>query len=257
MLDAGTYGAINWLDLTTPDVADSVHFYRDLFGWTIKKVTTEMGDYYVGEVDGFETAGMMEQDPDAQGMPSTWTTFIYVEDIDATVASAAGAGGRVATPPFAIPGDAMVAVLTDPTGAMFAVIAGGERPIGPYPSSEAGRACWFELLTRDVAAAEGFYSAVFDWKPVSEPTAGGPEYTVFKLADEDVAGMMEMPSGVPLAAPAHWTPYFAVEDCAAAAARAIDLGGCVLVPTMTIEVGHFAVVQDPAGAKFNLMDHRR
>jgi len=256
MIDAGTYGAINWVDLSTPNVADSVHFYRDLFGWAIDPMTTDMGDYYVAKVGDFETAGMMEQDPDAQEMPSTWTTFVFVEDIDHTVANVAGAGGHVLTPPFSIPGDAKVAVVTDPSGAMFAVLGGGERPTGAYLSNDAGRVCWFELITRDTAAAEGFYSAVFDWKPVTEPTSTGQEYTMFKLADEDVAGMMAMPADVPPEAPAHWTPYFAVDDCHDAETRAADLGGCVLVPTMQIEIGHFAVLEDPTGAKFNLMDYR-
>ncbi|MBT8200112.1 MAG: VOC family protein [Acidimicrobiia bacterium] len=256
MIDAGTYGAINWVDLSTPDVSESVHFYRDLFGWSIETAETPMGDYYVGKVGDFEAAGMMQQDPDSQGMPAMWTTFIFVEDIDATVAKVSGAGGQILVQPFEIPTGARVAVVTDPAGAMFALIAGGQRASGAYLSMEQGRLCWFELMTRDTVAAESFYSAVFDWKPVTEPTATGTEYTVFNLADENVAGMMEMPAEVPAEAPAHWTPYFAVDDCAAAERRAVDLGGKVLMPTMQIEMGRFAVIEDPTGATFNLMDAR-
>lgn len=254
MIDAGTYGGINWTDLSTPNVSDSIHFYRDLFGWSIDTSKTPMGDYCVGKVGDFEAAGMMEQDPDSQETPAMWTTFVYVEDIDGTVAKATGAGGQILTPPFEIPNGAKVAVVADPTGAMFALIAGGERPSGAYLSTEHGRVCWFELMTRDTMAAESFYSAVFDWKPVTEPTATGTEYTVFKLADEDVAGMIEMPAEVPAEAPAHWTPYFAVDDCAAAERLAVDLGGMVLMPTTQIETGRFAVLADPTGAKFDLMD---
>ncbi len=254
MIDAGTYGGINWTDLSTPNIADATHFYRDLFGWSITTLKTPMGDYYVGNADDFEAAGMMGQDPDSQATPACWTTFVYVEDIDATVTRITGAGGSILTPPFEIPGGAKVAVVADPTGAMFAVMAGGERPSGAYLSTEPGRVCWFELMTRDTTAAEAFYSAAFDWKPVTEPTGTGTEYTVFKLADEDVAGMMEMPAEVPAEAPAHWTPYFAVDDCVHAERRALHLGGKGLVPTMQIEMGRFAVIEDPTGAKFNLMD---
>ncbi len=255
MIDAGTFGAINWVDLSTPNVSDSVHFYRDLLGWTIERTSTDMGDYYVGKVGDFETAGMMQQSPDAQETPAIWTPFIYVEDIDHTVTKLGGAGGRVLTPPFSIPGGAKVAVVTDSTGAMFALMSGGERPHGVYLSNEAGCVCWFELMTRDTAAAEGFYSAVFDWKPVTEATGSGQDYTMFKLADEDVAGMIEMPADVPAAAPAHWTVYFAVDDCVAAQARAVDMGATALVPATAIAIGHFAVLEDPTGAKFNLMDY--
>jgi len=32
MTEAGTYGAPNWADLSTPDVEGAVSFYCDLFG---------------------------------------------------------------------------------------------------------------------------------------------------------------------------------------------------------------------------------
>jgi hypothetical protein len=44
--------------------------------------------------------------------------------------------------------------------------------------------------------------------------------------------------------------YFGVDDTDAAAAKVTELGGGVLMPTMDIEAGRFAVVADPAGAAF-------
>jgi hypothetical protein len=113
--------------------------------------------------------------------------------------------------------------------------------------------CWVELLTRDPAAAEGFYTAVFGWKTVTEVTQG-TAYTMFKLDDQDVAGMMMMPEQVPAEAPAHWAVYFAVTDCAVVERKAAELGGQVLHPTTDIEVGRFAVLADPQGATFQLLE---
>lgn len=253
MIDAGTYGAMNWVDLSTPDIAAAAEFYSMLLGWTVETSTTPMGEYFVGKVGDREVAGMMQQSPEIAGSPPTWTVFCYVEHIEETLAKVGNAGGLVLQPAFDIPGDARVAVVADPTGAMFALIA-GPRPEGPYLSEDPGFVSWVELLTRDPAAAQGFYGAVFDWKALTEQY-GPTEYTSFQLDEENVAGMMMMPDEVPAEAPAHWSIYFGVTDCAAVEQKAVELGGRVLVPTKDIEMGRFAVLADPQGATFNLMEY--
>jgi predicted enzyme related to lactoylglutathione lyase len=68
--------------------------------------------------------------------------------------------------------------------------------------------------------------------------------------------MMPMPAEVPAEAPAHWAVYFAVDECDASAARTADLGGSILHPAQAIAMGHFAVLEDPQGAVFQLMDYQ-
>lgn len=253
MIDAGTYGAPNWVDLSTPDVTAATGFYGDLFGWTVETSKTPMGDYLIGAVDGREVAGMMAHGPELQGMPAVWTVFIYVEDVDQVAAMSKDAGGAVLEVPFDLPdGGGRVGVVADPTGAMLGIIS-GPRPEGVYFSQRPGAVCWVELLTRDPAAAEGFYAAVFGWKAVTE-TSGGTAYTMLKLDGDDVAGMMLMPDEVPEEAPSHWAVYFAVADCVASEQRAVELGGHVLRPTTPIGIGSFAVLADPHGATFNLTE---
>lgn len=253
MIDAATYGAPNWVDLSTSDIAGASDFYSRLLGWDVAVIASAMGDYHVGKIGDFEVAGMMAQSPDMQGMPSVWSIFIYVENIWETIHRVEHSGGKVAQQPFEIPGGAWVSVVVDSTGAMFALISGGERPEGMYFSNQPGRVCWLELLTRDPAAASAFYSDVFGWDPAIDSTSG-TEYTVFRLADEDVCGMMMMPDEVPAAAPAHWAVYFAVADCKATAARATELGGQVLRPPANIGMAEFAVLADPEGGSFNMME---
>jgi predicted enzyme related to lactoylglutathione lyase len=251
MLDAGTHGVVNWVDLSTPDVEAAVDFYGPLFGWSIEKTTTPMGEYFVGSAQGREVAGMMAQDPEIVGAPAMWTTFVFVDDIDVSVEAVLEHGGNVLTAPFEIPGDARVAVVADPTGAMFAVIT-GPRPDAPYFGDEEGAVCWVELLTRDPAAAEAFYAGVFGWKAETQ-IMGGTAYTTFSLGEDRVAGMMMMPDEVPSDAPAHWSVYFATKDCAHVESRAVELGGEILVPRTQVGVGTFAFLSDPLGAKFGIM----
>lgn len=255
MIDAGTHGAVNWVDLSTPDVGAATDFYGRLLGWTIERSQTPMGEYFIGSVNERQTAGMMAQGPEQRGMPAVWTTFLFVDGIEDTLVGVEKAGGRVLQPAFDIPGDARVAVIADPTGATLGLIA-GPKPEGAYLSGEFGAVCWVELLTRDPEAAERFYNEVFGWKAVTE-VAGGTAYTMFKLNDEDVAGMMMMPGEVPAEAPAQWSVYFAVADCVVIEKKAAELGGQVLRATASIEMGKFAVLADPLGATFQVMEFAR
>lgn len=250
MIDASTYGAPNWVDLSTPDITTATRFYRDLLGWTITPEQSPMGDYYIGSVAGHQVAGMMQGGPDQEGMPPVWTTFFHVEDVDATAERVLTAGGMVLEPPFDLPA-ARVAVIADPTGAMFGIIS-GDAAAGRWLSDEPGSVCWVELMSRDPAAAEAFYAAVFDWKAETQPTVGAM-YTTFLRDGDAVAGMMLMPDMVPPEAPSYWGVYFSVTDCAATEELAVALGATVDVPTTPIEPGHFAVLTDPTGAMFQIM----
>jgi predicted enzyme related to lactoylglutathione lyase len=254
MINAGINGAVTWVDLSTPDVSSAVSFYRELLGWAdVEESDTPMGKYYIGKVGERQAGGLMGQGPEMAGSPAMWTTFIYADDIEATVAKVERAGGTVLEKPFDIPGGAQVAVVADPTGAMFGVFAGPEIE-GEFYSQDPGRVCWVELLTRDLAAEEVFYADLFGWRAETDDSGDTP-YTVFKLGEEMVAGMILMPEMVPAEAPSHWAAYFTVADCSAAEARVAELGGQVLVPTMAIDMGKFAVLADPQGATFNIMEY--
>ena len=251
MITASTYGAPNWVDLSTPDVEASAIFYDGLLGWRVEKTTTPMGDYYIGFAGGQQVAGMMEQSSHMGDM-AMWTVFINVEDIDATTEMAQHAGGSVLQGPTPIP-DGKVAVVADPAGAMFGLIA-GPAPEGTWLSQEPGAVSWIETLTRDTAASEGFYTMAFDWKAETQDYRG-TAYTTFSLDSEPVAGMMMMPDTVPAEVPAHWAVYFTVSDCEMAVKRLIELGGNAVAPVMDSDMGRFAVVEDQYGAVFQLMDY--
>lgn len=253
MIDAGTYGSINWVDLSTPDVASSAAFYGELLGWDFVKSATPMGEYFVCKVGEREVAGMMEQDPAMSDSPPVWTTFLYVEDMDSTLTKVKAAGGTVLEAPFDIPDGPCICVVADPTGAMFALLAGGERPEGEYFFNSHGAVCWVELATDDMAAAEAFYTEVFGWSGstfVTDDTG----YTMFTLGGEDVAGMKQQPPSGHTLSPPQWTTYFTVADCAAAQVTAPGLGGGVLRSAVEIPEGRFALLVDQHGATFAVME---
>src|SRR5436309_5521827 len=100
-------------------------------------------------------------------------------------------------------------------------------------------------MTTDIAAARDFYKGLFAWdlKP-------SPQYTEIHVGPVPVGGMMQL-TGDMQGVPAHWMPYFAVDDCDATAAKAKSLGGQNYVPPTDIpNVGRFSVIADPQGASF-------
>ena len=171
-----------------------------------------------------------------------------VDDIDAAIAKIPSVGGSVLQVPFEIPGGAQVAVIADPGGAMFALISATPQP-GPYLSQAVGAISWFELMTRNPQTAKGFYRAVFGWEAVTED-AGGTPYTVFSLDGTQVAGMIRTPADMPDT----WAVYFTVDDCLATEELAVELGGDVILPSTDSPIGPFAVLADPQGAVFQIVE---
>ena len=116
-----------------------------------------------------------------------------------------------------------------------------------------GSFVWCELMTTDMKAAESFYSKVVGWKPV--PFAPDGSYTVFNNSAGGVGGVMNLPdSARQMGAPPHWIMYLGTPNVDDTAMRVTQLGGRVhKQPEDIPNVGRFAVVQDPFGATFALL----
>lgn len=118
-----------------------------------------------------------------------------------------------------------------------------------------GRFVWYELLTSDTDAAEGFYTKVLGWGTDvwRGPVEGMPPYRMWTVEGDAMGGMMELPEEAREGgAPPHWLGHIATPDVDATVGRATELGGLVLMgPHEVPEVGRFAVIRDPYGATFS------
>lgn len=122
------------------------------------------------------------------------------------------------------------------------------------PMKTHGAFSWCELITTDPQAAAGFYQQLFQWQVSTMQMPGGP-YHVVKVGDTSVAGIMHRPADAPHMPP-QWGCYVTVDNADETAGDCAALGGKVLVPPMDIPgVGRFAVLQDPQGAIFNVIDY--
>ena len=107
-----------------------------------------------------------------------------------------------------------------------------------------------ELNTTDVDKAKGFYEKLFDWKLEDVPMGGGT-YTMIKVGEGVGGGIMQNP--IPGATTSFWLAYVAVDDIAAATAKAKSLGATVMQDvTEVMGIGWFSVIVDPTGAALGL-----
>ena len=117
---------------------------------------------------------------------------------------------------------------------------------------------WYELMTTDPSAAKQFYDAVVSgWNIATESVAPGIEYRMIGRSDGGNAGGVltltgEMRSG---GARPIWLGYLHTNDVdARVEAIRADGGGVMMAPWDQPGVGRLAMVTDPSGAPFYLMD---
>jgi predicted enzyme related to lactoylglutathione lyase len=94
----------------------------------------------------------------------------------------------------------------------------------------------------------GSWFLVFGWE-IDDTEFEGGAYTIFKVNGQLAAGGMDM-SFLPSDVPPHWLVYFAVDDTAGTVAKARELGAQILQEPKDTPMGPIAVVQDPVGAVF-------
>lgn len=111
-----------------------------------------------------------------------------------------------------------------------------------------GAPCWVSLPARDLGAAQEFYGAVLGWE--FGPAHLGGVFSVGFSDGVPVAGLGSQPATHTI--PVAWTPYFAVDDADATAARILERSGTVAVGPLPFGTGRAALAADLDGAVFGI-----
>ena len=125
------------------------------------------------------------------------------------------------------------------------------------PQSDEGGFIWYELITPDPSGSKAFYDAVVGWDIATDTVAPGVEYRMIGRSDGGMAGGIltlteEMRSH---GARPTWLGYIHSSDVDGAVRAIQDQGGTTLMaPWDQPGVGRLALVTDPQGAPFYLMD---
>jgi len=108
-----------------------------------------------------------------------------------------------------------------------------------------------ELHTRDLAAASRFYGELLRW-PTERIVNRWGSYHRLPLGDRLDGGITQC-----AVRQACWLPYVEVDDAAATAERARELGASVLLDPREGPAGWRAVIATPAGGELALWEPRR
>ncbi len=242
-------GTFSWVDVFSTDFEKTRDFMNDVMGWTSKDFPTGEGrpDYTMFSKDGNVVAG--GSPAFAEGMPSFWSNYVTVNDLDAVLARVEELGGSVTMPAMDVLTSGRMATIADPTGAPLSLWQAGDH-IGAEMVNTVGAMCWNDLMTNDVDKAQQFYGELFGWT-FDEPDSSG--YVMIRNNGRMNGGMMMNTPDIGEMPPA-WNVYFTVASIEDAIRSVNARGGSVLMQPTSMESGTFSVIADPAGAVFSIIE---
>jgi predicted enzyme related to lactoylglutathione lyase len=247
-------GKVIWLDLVTPDLAGAKRFYGELFGWTFQDVSKGRTPYCVATLNGSPVGGLVQRaiGPGERKQPA-WLTFLSVADVEQAQRTVVGNAGKVLSESRSYPQRGRQAVFSDPEGAVFAVLqssSGDPADVLAQP----GQWIWSSLLVGDPDKDAAFYRAVFGYQVFDQIRDDGVEHVLLASGDYARGSVNALPPGGSGLHP-HWLNFVRVVNTADAVAKVKALGGQVLVaPHLDRHGGSTAVVADPSGAPFGLLE---
>jgi predicted enzyme related to lactoylglutathione lyase len=260
-----TQGRFIWYELLTGDVAGAKRFYDAVVGWDIEGQSAMPGMDYrmIRRSDGGEAGGVMALSAEmtARGARPGWLGYLSVEDVDVTVAAVQADGGAVHMPPTTMDGIGRMALVTDPQGAPFYVMA----PAPPADQQDAAsdvfsvdrpqHVRWNELSSSDDDAAIAFYTRHFGWtQEGAMPMGELGDYRFLQQGGVGIGAVMRLMPGMPASM---WTYYIGVDDIDRAAEAIGAGGGTLLQQPIQIPGGEYSLVGvDPQGATFGLVGPR-
>jgi predicted enzyme related to lactoylglutathione lyase len=243
-------GTPSWVDLSTTDPVAAREFYGPLFGWEFDVSDDEQTGHYAMVIKAGRVVAGINGLPVTEHPPA-WATYFATDDVQKLSELVSENGGANILGPMPVGPAGSMLIWQDPTGAFAGAWQAGEHP-GAQLVDEPGTLCWNELNTRDLDASAAFYSAILPVN-VHDVSEGNFQYRTLQVDGRDVAGMWLMTADIPAGVPPHWTVYFAVENTDASVSRALELGGASVTEAMDSPYGRFALLRDPQGAGFNVI----
>jgi len=242
-------GRFVWQDLMTDDVDAALAFYGPLLGWRFEESTRLGKRYVLVTSNGAYVAGIADVERQNPDEPiGQWLSYISVPDLDRAVQRVAAAGGEVLVDPVQLE-VTRASIVTDPQGALLGLL---ELPGLLIPAAaqalDADTFIWRDYLADDVDGALAFYRDIASFDGQRTPrddvvhyvlSRGEPRAGLFGIGDEPVKP--------------NWIVYVRVDDPAALARQAEQLGGTVILePRAGVWGGSVAIVADPSGAALAL-----
>jgi predicted enzyme related to lactoylglutathione lyase len=247
-------GKVVWADLVTPTISTAEKFYGGLFGWTFQNIHTGDTDYVLALNQGRPVAGLVEKPMSvSERRQSAWLTFIAVRDVDAAKRNALSHKAKLLADSVTYPARGRQAILADPEGAIFAILASSSGDPPDYLAAP-GEWIWSSLHAKDPDSEAAFYQTLFGYDVYEAESTDGKEHLILS-SDDYARSSANSFADTQDRRHAHWLNFIRVENTADMTAKAVALGGRVLVePRADRHGGMLSVIADPAGAPLGLME---
>ena len=243
-------GNFCWAELATKDQPGAKKFYSTVFGWKAHDELLGGGVSYTMLSKGDKNVAAIYNDTDPEVHPH-WGLYIAVADVLKSTSKVKSLGGAVIAEPFDVMQAGSMSVIQDPSGAVVCLWQ-AKLHQGFEVIDEPGSTCWYELYTRDTAAATKFYAGLFGW--TTKVSAHMDTYTEWLRDGKSIGGMMEISKDWG-EYPPNWTVYFQIADVNATVAAVEANGGKLTMPIHPIPgTGQFAMMSDPQGAGFAVIE---
>lgn len=250
-----------WYELITTDVDAAKTFYGDIVGWTTTTFPSSAGGmpYTILNYGDVGIGGLMAL-PDGVPTGPGWFAYFHVAEVDAKVAQNEAAGGKTHMPATDLPGVGRIAMIADPQGIVFYLMAPdpsmGDQESTSFSASLPGRCSWNELVASDQKTALPYYSSLLGWtSKEAMPMGEMGDYTFIDCGDVRIGAMMDRASPEQ---PLRWTFYFAIPDVDAAVDKVKAGGGNVIMGPMDVPGGQRIILAvDPQGASVGFVSGER
>jgi predicted enzyme related to lactoylglutathione lyase len=242
-------GKVIWHDLFTDDVIGARDFYTGTFGWQYEEYRGGGKTYIVFTHTGRALAGLVELRNPAKN-ENQWVSYVSVRDVDQVAAYVSANGGKVLLSPRTLHQHGKLAIFADPEGAAFGVLSSFSGD--PEDTlSRSGEWIWADLLARNPQQQAKFYQGIAGYTVVDD-TRSAEVNDFFLRADGFArAGVGPLPAEDILP---NWLPYLRVADVMGTLAKATQFGGSVILqPSMELFNGKLAIIADPSGAAFGIV----
>src|SRR5262245_42966617 len=225
--------------LRTLDIERAAAFYGSLMGWNTER-TSHRHRFF--QWKGKTVASVQQI---AIGK-SNWVPQVSVENIELTTTQATALGAtHIDT--IDIEGVARTATLRDSENTYLGLWQPAPHQ-GAQLTEEVGSLWWIEVLVNNVANSRDLYTRLFGWTAVDTAFEPFPSYVFFKRGNNHESGILPINPNWGIAP--RWNSIFAVEDCDATVAHALQLGAREEFVHTVPTAGRIGVFRDPDGAVF-------
>ncbi len=236
-----------WYGIVSTDADAAKEFYSATIGWQSMEHEFPNGEtatmFAVAE---FPRAHLRAPEGDET---CRWSSYLRVEDVDASSEAAAANGGGITLPPTDIPPGRM-SVITAPSGAPLCLFHEADEQAAKNAPAGEGSVHWTELQSNDAEADVAWLQATFGFE-IEEKTHPGGTYYMLNSGGQPRGGVTPSVSD---AVAGRWLNWVEVADVDATLSRVADSGGQVVTEASDYPgVGRMAVARDPTGAVFGVI----